>query len=76
MAMNLVLGSRAPGWLHDVKEVYEIAQQIIPVYLLLYVGDVVAHTLLGQDVWRSMFFVEPRRISKMPPGVKAGGLPH
>lgn len=61
MALYLAPGSRATGWLHDVKKVHEVAQQIIPVYLLLHVGGVVMHALFGQSLWRSMFFVGPRR---------------
>lgn len=61
MALYLTPGSRTAGWLHDVKEIHEIAQQIIPVYLLLHVGGVVMHALLGQDLWRSMFFVPSKR---------------
>lgn len=63
MALYLAPGSRATGWLHDVKELHELAQQIIPVYLVLHVGGVVVHALAGQDLWRSMFFLGPRRTS-------------
>lgn len=61
MALYLVPGSRATEWLHDVKQTHEPAQQIIPVYRVLYVGGVVVHALFGQDHWRSMFLLEPRR---------------
>lgn len=61
MALYLAPGSRATGWLHFVKELHEIAQQIIPLYLVLHVGGVVLHALNGHDLWRSMFFLGPRR---------------
>lgn len=61
MALYLVPGDRTTGWLHDIKEIHEIAEQIIPVYLLLHVGGVVVHALFGQHLWRSMFFVESER---------------
>jgi len=61
MALYLELGSRATGWLRAVKELHETAQLIIPVYLFLHLGGVFLHALLGQDLWRSMFFVTPRR---------------
>jgi len=61
MALYMEPGSRATGWLHLVKEIHEIAQQVIPVYLLLHIGGVVVHALFGQDYWRSMFFAGPRR---------------
>lgn len=64
IALYLVPGSRATGWLHDVKEIHELAQQIIPVYLVLHVGGVVVHALVGQDLWRSMFFLGPRRTAR------------
>lgn len=61
MALYLAPGSRTTGWLHGVKEIHELAQQIIPVYLVLHVGGVAVHALIGQDLWRSMFFLGPRR---------------
>jgi len=61
MALYLEPGSRASGWLHAVKQIHEAAQLLIPAYLLLHLGGVVLHALFGQDLWRSMFFLRPRR---------------
>ena len=57
MVFYLVPGTRATGWLHDVKEVHEVAQLLIPVYLGLHVGGALVHSLLSRDVLREMFFI-------------------
>jgi len=38
-----------------VEEAHEIGEGLIPLYLLLHVGAVFMHTLVGQPVWRRMF---------------------
>ena len=61
MVLYLAPGTRATGWLHTVKEVHEGAQILIPVYLGLHVGGALLHSLLGQDLWREMFFISHPR---------------
>lgn len=61
MAFYLAPGTRATGWLHGVKEVHEVAQLVIPVYLSLHVGGALLHSVLGQDLWREMFFIGDSR---------------
>jgi cytochrome b561 len=61
MAFYLAPGTRATGWLHGVKEVHEVAQLVIPVYLGLHVGGALLHSVLGQDLWREMFFIGDSR---------------
>ncbi|MGR0480579.1 MAG: cytochrome b/b6 domain-containing protein [Candidatus Electronema sp. V4] len=51
-------GSRASGLLHAVKEAHEVAVVLIPVYLALHVGAVIAHSLSGHQVWREIFFLK------------------
>lgn len=58
LAIYLEPGTRAAGWLHSVKEIHEAAQVLIPVYLGLHVGGTLVHALVGQDLWREMFFMQ------------------
>jgi cytochrome b len=61
MVFYLAPGIRATGWLHSVKEVHEVAQLLIPVYLGLHVGGALVHSVFGQDVLREMFFIRNSR---------------
>lgn len=61
LALYLEPGTRATGWLSGVKEVHEAAQVLIPVYLALHVGGTLVHALLGQQLWREMFFLRKSR---------------
>jgi cytochrome b len=61
IAIYLEPGTRATGWLHDVKEIHEAAQVLIPIYLGLHVGGALVHALLGQHLWREMFFLGKSR---------------
>lgn len=51
------LHKRASGLARALKEVHEAAEVIIPAYLVLHVGGVVAHALGGHPLWRDMFFL-------------------
>ena len=57
LAFYLEPGTRTSGWVHAVKEVHEAAEVLIPVYLGLHVGGTIVHALLGQHLWREMFFM-------------------
>jgi len=61
MAFYLEPGTDARGWLRSVKEIHEAAQLLIPVYLGLHVGGTLLHALVGQPLWREMFFVGKSR---------------
>ena len=37
------------------EEAHEVGEGLIPLYLLLHVGAVFLHTVIGQPVWRRMF---------------------
>jgi cytochrome b len=50
-------GHEARGFLHDVKELHEAGVMLIPVFLTLHVGAVVAHALYGIHIWRKIFFI-------------------
>jgi cytochrome b len=55
-------GVKEQGLMHTVKEAHEVGAVLIPVYLALHVGAVIAHSLTGQQVWQDIFFLkkEPR----------------
>jgi cytochrome b len=61
MAFYLQPGARATGWLVSLKDIHEAAQVLIPVYLGLHAGGALVHALLGQDLWREMFFIRKSR---------------
>jgi len=49
-------GFKASGIVHDIKEVHEIGEILIPAFLSLHVGAVVMHALAGNHVWKRIFF--------------------
>ncbi|MDH3347618.1 MAG: cytochrome b/b6 domain-containing protein [Desulfobulbaceae bacterium] len=51
-------GSKTKGLLHGVKEAHEIGEILIPLYLGLHIGAVIAHSLTGNNVWRDIFFAK------------------
>ena len=51
-------GSKTKGLLHGVKEAHEIGEILIPLYLCLHIGAVIAHSLTGNQVWRDIFFAK------------------
>ncbi|WP_417910278.1 cytochrome b/b6 domain-containing protein [Candidatus Electronema sp. PJ] len=51
-------GVKAQGIMHAVKEAHEIGTVLIPVYLVIHVGAVIAHSVTGHQVWKEMFFLE------------------
>jgi hypothetical protein len=50
-------GQKARGLLHSVKEVHEIGQLLIPLFLSMHGGAVVLHALCGRHLWRKMLFL-------------------
>lgn len=58
MSMVIVPGERLTGWAHTLKETHEAAGEAIPVYLVLHIGAVVAHSIMGKQVWKKMLFME------------------
>ncbi|MEW6600706.1 MAG: cytochrome b/b6 domain-containing protein [Nitrospirota bacterium] len=53
-------GGRAVGLVHDIKEVHEAGEILIPVYLSLHVGAVLLHSITGRPVWRRIFFFKEK----------------
>lgn len=41
--------------LEIAREIHEIGETLVPLYLLLHVGAVIAHSLSGTPVWQKMF---------------------
>ncbi len=57
LSLTLTPGQRATGWLHDLKELHQLAQFWIPAYLVLHIGAVVLHALNGHPIWKKMVFI-------------------
>lgn len=49
-------GSKVKGVLHAVKEAHEIGGVLIPIYLSIHIGAVIAHAFTGNHVWKEIFF--------------------
>lgn len=49
-------GSKEKGLIHAIKEVHEVGEILIPLYLSIHVGAVLLHSIAGRPVWRRMFF--------------------
>jgi cytochrome b len=58
MYLFLEPGTKAHGIMGAVKEAHEVGTVLIPVYLCLHVGAVIAHSLTGHQVWREIFFLK------------------
>ncbi len=58
LSLMIVPGERLTGWAHALKETHEAAGEAIPVYLVLHIGAVVAHSIMGKQVWKKMVFME------------------
>ncbi len=50
-------GAKAHGLMSLVKEAHELGTVLIPVYLVLHIGAVLAHSLTGHQVWKDIFFL-------------------
>lgn len=58
MYLFLETGAKAHSIMSAVKEAHEVGTALIPVYLCLHVGAVIAHALTGHQVWREIFFLK------------------
>lgn len=52
-------GYKATGFTHDLKEVHEVGELLIPLFLSLHAGAVILHTLSGKPVWKRMLVLLP-----------------
>ncbi|MDH4319798.1 MAG: cytochrome b/b6 domain-containing protein [Desulfobulbaceae bacterium] len=60
-------GSKVRGILHAVKEGHEVGVMLIPLYLALHIGAVLAHSLSGRPVWRDIFFRKGNSVAETAP---------
>ena len=51
-------GRRAGGLMHFIKEIHEVGETLVPVYLVIHIGAVIIHALYGRDIWRKMLFMK------------------
>lgn len=58
MALLIVPGQRATGWLHQIQELHGSASVWIPIYFVLHIGAAVLHALTGHQIWRKMIFIK------------------
>ena len=49
-------GRKAQGLAHAIKGAHEIGEVLLPLYLGIHIGAVIAHALTGNQVWRKIFF--------------------
>jgi cytochrome b len=52
----LVPGHKARGMVHMTKELHELGEFLIPLFLIIHVGAVILHALAGDHRWRKMLF--------------------
>jgi cytochrome b len=58
MFLYLTPGGRARGFVWLVKELHEVGEWLVPVFLALHVAAVALHTLAGDQRWRKMFYLK------------------
>jgi cytochrome b561 len=51
-------GSKVRGMMHFIKEIHEIGNWLIPIFLGIHGGAVILHALAGNHLWRKIFFLE------------------
>lgn len=58
ISTQITPGTHLVGWPHAVKELPQVGQILIPVYLGLHAGAVLVHALQGRQLWKKMIFLE------------------
>lgn len=58
MFFYLQPGSKARGMMHFIKEIHEVGNWLIPIFLGIHGGAVILHALAGNHLWRKTFFLE------------------
>jgi len=51
-------GGRARGMMHVIKEIHEIGNWLIPIFLGLHLAGTVMDAIWGEQKWRRMFFFQ------------------
>lgn len=57
MFLFLTPGHKTRGFTHLVKELHELGEVLVPVFLAVHVSAVIVHALAGDHRWRKMFFL-------------------
>ncbi len=60
MFLFLTPGHKTRGFMHGVKELHELGENLIPIFLAVHVAAVVVHALTGDHRWRKMFFLQEK----------------
>ena len=58
MFLFLTPGHKTRGFIHLVKELHELGEWLIPIFLAVHVTAVILHALAGDHRWRKMFFLQ------------------
>lgn len=58
MFLFLTPGHKTRGFLHQVKELHELGEWLVPIFLAVHVSAVIIHALVGDHRWRKMFFLK------------------
>lgn len=60
LALSVLItpGARTVGGVHDFQELHEATNVLIWIYLILHVGAVLLHAIIGKQVWKKMLFLE------------------
>jgi len=61
MFIFLQPGRKKGRALHFIKELHEIGESVLPIFLTLHVGAVLLHALTGRHLWRKMFFLRDQQ---------------
>jgi len=72
MFFSLEPGQKATGLLHSVKELHEVGELLIPLFLSMHGGAVVLHALRGRHLWRQMLFLRETRSKNAYPDQSLG----
>ena len=57
MFLFLTPGRKAHGLMHLVKELHELGEWLVPIFLAVHVSAVILHALAGDQRWRKMLFL-------------------
>lgn len=60
MFLFLLPGQKAHGAMHLVKELHEVGEWLVPIFLAVHVGAVILHALAGDHRWRTIFFLQDK----------------
>ena len=60
MFLFLTPGHKTRGFVHGLKELHELGEDLIPIFLAVHVAAVIVHALAGDHRWRKMFFLREK----------------